>query len=72
GVEAAGEAEAMSPGMITRVTKQGLWVKTGQGELSILELQPANKKRLDVAHFLAGHHLEAGMKLSSGPGRRSA
>ena len=52
------------PGTIAAVTKQGLFVKTGKGLLSILDLQPANKKRMPVAQFLAGHPVTSGMIFS--------
>jgi methionyl-tRNA formyltransferase len=66
-VELGGPEGSICPGMITTVSKQGISVKTGQGELSIRELQPANKKRLSVAQFLAGHRVEPGMHFSSEP-----
>ncbi|MDR4494084.1 MAG: methionyl-tRNA formyltransferase [Nitrospirales bacterium] len=55
---------SIKPGTITSVTKHGLFVKTGKGLLSILELQPANKKRMPVDQFLAGHPVKAGIIFS--------
>lgn len=40
--------------------KQGLLVKTGNGILSILELQAENGKRMDIKSFLNGNELEEG------------
>ena len=63
-----GELQGHSrPGSITAVTKQGIFVKTREGTLSILEIQPANKKRMPIAQFLAGHRVEPGMIFSDNP-----
>ena len=43
--------------------KYGLFVKTGQGILSILEIQPENAKRMDIKSFLNGNQLEEGTVL---------
>ena len=51
-----------SPGTILKVGKNELVVSTGQGVLGIVELQPANRKRLSITQFLAGHALRPGMK----------
>jgi methionyl-tRNA formyltransferase len=50
------------PGPIVGVTKQGIHVQTGQGVLHLIEIQPANKKRMAVADYVAGHHIEVGMR----------
>jgi methionyl-tRNA formyltransferase len=52
------------PGTVTAVTKQAIWVQTGQGNLKLLEIQPENKKRMHVSDYLAGHRIAAGMKFS--------
>lgn len=52
-----------APGTIVKADKQGLVVATGDGQLSIKELQLEGKKRMDVHAFLAGYHLEAGTVL---------
>lgn len=41
-----------------RLSKDRLFVKTGDGMLEILELQPAGKKRMDAAAFLRGYKPE--------------
>ena len=38
--------------------KKGLFVKTGDGVISLLELQPENSKRMDYASFLNGYKIE--------------
>jgi methionyl-tRNA formyltransferase len=52
------------PGTITAVTKQAICVQTGQGNLKLLEIQPENKKRMNVSDYLAGHRIEVGMTFS--------
>ena len=43
--------------------QEGFVVATGQGGLRILELQPANSKRMPVDAFLRGHTVKAGTVL---------
>jgi len=50
------------PGMILGVSKQGIQVQTGHGVLRLIEIQPANKKRMAVADYVAGHRIEVGMR----------
>ena len=49
------------PGTILNLGKHQILVTTGQGVLAITELQPPNRKRLNVAQFLSGYRLRAGM-----------
>ncbi len=56
----AGEA-GKEPGQV-RVTKDRLLVETGDGVLSILELQLEGKKRMEAAAFLRGFTIETGKK----------
>ena len=56
----AGEA-GNEPGQV-RVTKDRLLVETGNGVLSILELQLEGKKRMEAAAFLRGFSIETGKK----------
>ena len=46
-------------------TKDAIHVATGKGVLAIRELQPANGRRMPAGQYLAGHPLEAGMRLSA-------
>lgn len=48
------------PGSIVRVTKDSLLVQTGDGLLSILEIQPEGKKRMAVDAFLRGYRQTEG------------
>jgi len=56
-----------APGTIIGVTKQGIHVQTGQGVLRLIDIQPANKKRLAVRDYLAGHRIEIGTILTQPP-----
>ncbi len=56
-----------SAGTIVKVEKESLMVMTGQGLLSVTEIQPANRKRMSIAQFVAGHRVVAGMKLTAEP-----
>ncbi len=50
------------PGAIVGVTKQAIHVQTGLGVLHLIDIQPANKKRMAVSQYVAGHLIEEGMK----------
>ena len=53
------------PGSIVDVKNGGLCVATGKGCLNILEVQPANKKRMPIDQFLRGRTLHHGMQFTS-------
>jgi methionyl-tRNA formyltransferase len=53
------------PGTIVGATKQSLRVATGNGLLELLEIQPANSKRMAVGQFLAGHRIHPGSRLGA-------
>lgn len=52
-----------APGELLAVTPEGIVVACGKGALRLTELQKAGGKRLDAGAFLAGHLLQAGMRL---------
>jgi len=54
-----------APGEIIDVSKKGIIVSTGRGNIRILELQEEGKKRMPVEDYLRGHKVERGIKLSS-------
>ncbi|MBM4124889.1 MAG: methionyl-tRNA formyltransferase [Nitrospira sp.] len=56
-----------APGTLVEVQKDRLLVATGNGELAITDLQPANSRRMSVAQYLAGHTLSPGLLLGPGP-----
>lgn len=51
-------------GEIVGLTRDALYVKTGKGTLSLLEVQLEGKKRMSVDAFLRGYLLEKGMRLN--------
>lgn len=48
------------PGTVTKVTKDRIFVATGDGTLALTEVQLAGKKRMPVQAFLLGCRIEAG------------
>jgi methionyl-tRNA formyltransferase len=50
-------AQSYDPGTFVEVGKKSLLVATGQGSLSILELQQEGRKRMGVEEFLRGYGL---------------
>ncbi len=55
------------PGTILAVGPKSFWVETGEGRIEVLEVQPANKKRMAVEQFLLGYALRAQDTLSPQP-----
>lgn len=55
------------PGTILAVGPKSFWVETGEGRIEVLEVQPANKKRMSVEQFLLGYTLRAQDTLSLQP-----
>lgn len=53
------------PGTIVEVTKRTLKIQTGDGVLSVLELQPEGKKRMPVDAFLRGYPAAEGERLET-------
>jgi methionyl-tRNA formyltransferase len=60
---AATEQAKASPGTVTQVTKDAIHVATGNGVLVLMELQPANSRRMTVAQYLAGNPVGVGYRL---------
>jgi methionyl-tRNA formyltransferase len=54
-----------APGTVLRVNPTGIVVATGEGALTLLEVQLEGRKRLPVAAFLAGARLAAGTCLGT-------
>lgn len=52
------------PGVVMEVTSEAIHVATGEGVLALLELQPANSRRMAVAQYVAGHPIAVGLQLS--------
>ena len=62
-VEQAPRFSQAAPGTIVEVTPVSLSVATGDGMLTLLEVQLEGKKRLPVEEFLRGHHIAPGLVL---------
>ncbi len=60
-----GKGPAPVPGTIVEASKDGILVATGRGLLAILELQPANSRRMTAAQYVAGHSLPPGLILGA-------
>ena len=56
-------AQSGRAGEVLAISSDGLIVACGEGALNITELQPAGSKRMPVAAFAAGRHLEKGTPL---------
>ena len=69
---APGRSEGQRPGTILAVGQKFFWVETGEGRLEVLEVQPANKKRMSVEQFLQGHALRVNERLGPRPESRVA
>lgn len=53
------------PGTVLEVNKHEIRVQTGDGVLRVIEVQPANKRRMTVEQFLQGRVLQSGEVLAS-------
>ena len=51
------------PGEVVAITNEAIHVATGEGVLAVMELQPANSRRMAVSQYLAGHPVAVGMQL---------
>lgn len=51
---------ATEPGRIVKITTEGFVVKTGQGMIELLEVQPASKRRMSANDFICGYGLNVG------------
>lgn len=57
------EDSSYDPGIITKTTKEAIYVQTGAGQLVLKEVQLEGKKRMTSDAFLRGYAMETGMKL---------
>ena len=51
------------PGVIVAITREAIHVATGEGILAVMELQPANSRRMATSQYLAGHSIAVGLQL---------
>ncbi len=61
------------PGVVTAVSESAITLACGQGQLQLLEIQPAGKRRMPVSEFLRGRAVSGGDQFgnidpSSAPG----
>ena len=56
--------EAVNPGQIRRITREGILVDTGSGVLKIQAIQMENKKRMRAYDFAQGHRDLTGKMLT--------
>jgi methionyl-tRNA formyltransferase len=54
-----------APGEVVRADRGGFWVATGEGALSLEEVQLENRKRVTAAEFLNGARIEKGALLGA-------
>ena len=55
--------QGASPGTVVGVAQGAVSVATGRGALELLEVQPAGRRRMRIAEFLAGHRMTVGEQL---------
>ncbi len=56
-------AEKAAPGEVLKADKEGLWIATGAGALSLEEIQLENRKKMTAREFLNGTRVEKGARL---------
>jgi len=60
------QSSGLAPGSVVQAGKNGpLDVQTGRGVLSLLELQPANKRVMTVAEFIRGYRVKPADRFGS-------
>jgi len=65
----AGPSEGGDPGEVKAVTKAGVDVSTGNGVLTLVEVQPENSRRMSAADWARGARIAAGDRfdIENGP-----
>lgn len=56
----AAGSEALSPGQVSHVGPAALHIRTGRGDLSLKQVQPAGKRPMEIAEFLRGRPIKIG------------
>jgi len=56
-------AEKAAPGEVLKADKEGLWIATGAGALSLEEVQLENRNKMTAREFLNGTRVEKGARL---------
>jgi methionyl-tRNA formyltransferase len=52
-----------APGEVVKADKEDFWVATGDGVLSLEEIQLENKRTMTAEKFLHGNRIEKGARL---------
>jgi methionyl-tRNA formyltransferase len=63
-LQAAAHSGVPHPGTIVEAAGEAIRVATGEGVLSMLELQPEGKRVMTAREFLAGHAVRPGMRFA--------
>ena len=50
----------VAPGAVALCDSNRLWIQTGEGLISIVEIQPSGKRQMPIADFLRGHQPTVG------------
>lgn len=58
-------ADTGVPGRIEAISRDGMVVQTGKGQILIAEIQPEGKRRMKVCEYLSGHQIEPGIILGN-------
>lgn len=61
--KASAHKDSAPPGEIFKIDSKGIWVGTGEGSLTLQELQLEGSRRMNAQDFLRGHPLQAGIHL---------
>ena len=64
-LEKSGARSAADAGTVTETSPVHLLVATGEGQLSLLEVQLEGKRRMPIEEFLRGHAIQPGMRFGS-------
>jgi methionyl-tRNA formyltransferase len=54
---------AGTPGEVGELTNRGFWVRTGEGRLLLLRLQPAGSRAMSAPDYARGYHVQLGERL---------
>jgi len=52
--------KTLSPGSVLSASKDGLWIRTGDGALRVIAVQPAGKRTSRVEAFVQGYPIKVG------------
>jgi methionyl-tRNA formyltransferase len=63
--EAVAEAAGGPPGTVALVTKDTLQVAAGEGQVRLIQVQPAGKRAMAVGEWLRGHRLQVGERFGA-------